>query len=236
MRASDRVEIETKRMRGRRVRAVPLLRLLGYYAVLIALGLLLIWLFPESRRAIAAPITEGGASITGRSSAMELATGDVGGLPPAGGETAAPFVGVQGFYLSSQSANALLANEFLVNYMGTEEAQRALYEADPRLPAFTSLAEEVSSDPIVAGFLASAQNGVPMPSMAETSLGWAAASASKASSTASHQWAGSCSDQPGLSESSGYCRSAVALTRRSGSRRTPRAELVPRSIPSVTAT
>ncbi len=104
MRASDRVEIETKRMRGRRVRAVPLLRLLGYYAVLIALGLLLIWLFPESRRAIAAPITEGGASITGRSSAMELATGDVGGLPPAGGERGrlflAAFAGVGALLLA----------------------------------------------------------------------------------------------------------------------------------------
>lgn len=80
MRASDRLEIETKRMRGRRVRAVPLLRLLGYYALLVALGLLLIWLFPDTRRAIAAPITEGGASISGRSSAMELAAGDIGGL------------------------------------------------------------------------------------------------------------------------------------------------------------
>src|SRR5690606_23254339 len=78
-------------------------------------------------------------------------------IPSAGGETAAPFVGVQGFYLSSQSENALLAQEFLVNYLATEDAQRALYEADPRIPAFTSLAEEVASDPIIAGFLASSQ-------------------------------------------------------------------------------
>jgi arabinogalactan oligomer / maltooligosaccharide transport system substrate-binding protein len=93
-------------------------------------------------------------------------------IPSAGGETAAPFVGVQGFYLSSQSENALLATEFLVNYLGTEDAQRALYEADPRIPAYSSLAEEVSSDPIIAGFLASAQNGVPMPSIPEMGSVW----------------------------------------------------------------
>jgi len=93
-------------------------------------------------------------------------------IPSAGGQTAAPFVGVQGFYLSSQSKNALLAQEFLVNYLGTEEAQRALYEADPRIPAWSTLATEVASDPIIAGFLASAQNGVPMPSIPEMGSVW----------------------------------------------------------------
>jgi arabinogalactan oligomer/maltooligosaccharide transport system substrate-binding protein len=93
-------------------------------------------------------------------------------IPSAGGETAAPFVGVQGFYLSSESKNALLAQEFLVNYLGTEDAQRALYEADPRIPAWSSLAEEVSSDPITAGFVASAKDGVPMPSIPEMGSVW----------------------------------------------------------------
>lgn len=96
----------------------------------------------------------------------------VSAMPTAGGQTAAPFVGVQGFYLSSQSKNTLLANEFLVNYMATEAAQRTLYEADPRVPALTSLAEEVSSDPITAGFVASAAGGVPMPSIPEMGSVW----------------------------------------------------------------
>ena len=93
-------------------------------------------------------------------------------IPSTGGEPAAPFVGVQGFYLSSQSENALIAQEFLVNYIATEEAQRALYEADPRIPAWSTLAEEVSSDPIIAGFLASSQNGVPMPAIPEMGSVW----------------------------------------------------------------
>ncbi|GIG55285.1 sugar ABC transporter substrate-binding protein [Demequina activiva] len=90
----------------------------------------------------------------------------------AGGEPAAPFVGVQGFYLSSQSDNALLANDFLVNYMATEDAQRTLYEADPRVPALTALAEEVSTDPVTAGFVESAALGVPMPSIPEMGNVW----------------------------------------------------------------
>ncbi len=93
-------------------------------------------------------------------------------IPSAGGQTAAPFVGVQGFYLSSQSKNSLLATEFLVNYLATEDAQRALYEADPRIPAHTALAEEVASDPIIAGFLASSQNGVPMPNIPQMGSVW----------------------------------------------------------------
>lgn len=94
-------------------------------------------------------------------------------IPSAGPETAAPFVGVQGFYVSAQSENALVANDFLTTYMATPEAMMALYEADPRIPAFTSVAEEVASDPVTAGFLASSQNGTPMPSIPEMGDVWA---------------------------------------------------------------
>ncbi|MFT3796886.1 sugar ABC transporter substrate-binding protein [Microbacterium sp.] len=93
-------------------------------------------------------------------------------IPSAGGETAAPFVGVQGFYISSQSKNQLVAQEFLTTYLATYDAQKALYEADPRIPAWTDLADEVSSDPVIAGFLASSKNGVPMPSIPEMGSVW----------------------------------------------------------------
>lgn len=93
-------------------------------------------------------------------------------IPSAGGETAAPFVGVQGFYVSSQSKNALVAQQFLTHYLATDEAQQALYDADPRLPAWNSVAEKVASDPVVAGFLASAANGVPQPSIPEMGSVW----------------------------------------------------------------
>ncbi|MEV5042193.1 MULTISPECIES: sugar ABC transporter substrate-binding protein [unclassified Microbacterium] len=93
-------------------------------------------------------------------------------IPSAGGETASPFVGVQGFYISAESANALVAQEFVTKYLATYEAQKALYEADPRIPAWSDLAEEVSSDPVIAGFAASAKNGVPMPSIPEMGSVW----------------------------------------------------------------
>ena len=116
-----------------------------------------------------APYTVAGPWVIPSYEGMNLA---VNPIPSAGGETAAPFVGVQGFFLSSQSQNPLLATDFLVNYLGTEDGQRALYEADPRIPALSAIAEEVSSDPIVGGFLASSQNGVPMPSIPEMGAVW----------------------------------------------------------------
>ena len=93
-------------------------------------------------------------------------------IPSAGGQTASPFVGVQGFYVSSQSENALLANEFLTTYMATEEAQQALYDADPRIPAFKSVAAKAAEDPVIAGFIASANAGVPMPNIPEMGDVW----------------------------------------------------------------
>ncbi|PFG41937.1 carbohydrate ABC transporter substrate-binding protein (CUT1 family) [Isoptericola jiangsuensis] len=102
-------------------------------------------------------------------------------VPSAGGETAAPFVGVQGFYLSAQSENKLVATQFLTNYITTDEAMQALYDADPRIPAFSSTAEAVSTDPVVAGFLAAAQQGAPMPSIPEMGDVWEHWNAAEAS-------------------------------------------------------
>ncbi len=93
-------------------------------------------------------------------------------IPSAGSETAAPFVGVQGFYLSAQSENAMLATDFLVNYMATEEAQTAIYESDPRPPAMNAVAESLADDPVLTGFLAAAENGAPMPSIPEMNSVW----------------------------------------------------------------
>jgi len=79
---------------------------------------------------------------------------------------------VQGFYLSAQSKNALVAQELMVNYLATDTAQKALYEADPRIPAWTTLADEVSSDAVIAGFIESSNNGVPMPNIPEMGSAW----------------------------------------------------------------
>nr|BFF21211.1 extracellular solute-binding protein [Promicromonospora thailandica] len=57
-------------------------------------------------------------------------------IPSAGGEPAQPFVGVAGFYVSAQSENALLANDFLVNYMATpRRSSRCTRRATARRPS-----------------------------------------------------------------------------------------------------
>ena len=93
-------------------------------------------------------------------------------IPTAGGQPALPFVGVQGFYVSAQSENSLLANDFLVNYIATDEAQLALYEAGDRPPALKSAAEEAAADPITAGFAAVGNDALPMPSIPEMGSVW----------------------------------------------------------------
>jgi arabinogalactan oligomer/maltooligosaccharide transport system substrate-binding protein len=94
-------------------------------------------------------------------------------IPSAGGGESQPFVGVQGFFISAKSENALLANEFVVNYLGTEDVQLAMYEAGGRAPALTAAVDKISDDPIVAGFAAVGANGVPMPSIPAMDSVWA---------------------------------------------------------------
>ena len=93
-------------------------------------------------------------------------------IPSAGGSPAQPFVGVQGFVVSAKSKNALAANEFLVNYIGSEKVQSELYEVGGRAPALTTAFEAASADPITAGFGAVAAEAVPMPSIPQMGKVW----------------------------------------------------------------
>jgi arabinogalactan oligomer/maltooligosaccharide transport system substrate-binding protein len=115
------------------------------------------------------PFIIGGPWMLASFPGLELA---VDPIPSAGGEPAQPFVGVQGFYINAKSENALLANDFLVNYMATEDAQMALYEAGDRPPALTAAADTASADPITAGFREVGASAVPMPSIPEMGSLW----------------------------------------------------------------
>jgi len=115
------------------------------------------------------PYILGGPWMLGSFEGLDLA---IDPIPSAGGEPAQPFTGVQGFYLNAQSANQLLATDFLVNYMATVEAQVALYEAGDRTPALVAAADQVSSDPIAAGFREVGADAVPMPSIPEMGSVW----------------------------------------------------------------
>ncbi|MFT0761861.1 extracellular solute-binding protein [Scrofimicrobium sp. R131] len=93
-------------------------------------------------------------------------------VPSAGGQEARPFAGVQGFYLSAKAQNPLLATNFLTNYMATEDAQYALYEAGGRPPALKAAADKAAQDPITAGFMKAGENALPMPSIPEMASVW----------------------------------------------------------------
>lgn len=94
-------------------------------------------------------------------------------IPQAGTEKPTPFVGVQGFFVSAKSENPLAANEFVVNYLGTEEVQLALYEAGGRPPALTSAFEIASKEnPDVGAYGEIGKTGIPMPAIPEMGAVW----------------------------------------------------------------
>jgi len=94
-------------------------------------------------------------------------------LPSAGGQEARPFVGVNGFFLSSKSTNALAATNFIVNYLSTEDAQMALFEVGGRPPALISAYDTAAAaDPDVAAFGSIGQTGAPMPAIPEMGAVW----------------------------------------------------------------
>lgn len=86
---------------------------------------------------------------------------------------AAPFLGVQAFFLSASARNLTFAQEFLTNYVLREEDQLTLAEAGGRLPAVSAAAQtyaEGNAD--VAGFAAAGENAVPMPNIPAMNAVW----------------------------------------------------------------
>lgn len=93
-------------------------------------------------------------------------------IPSPSSEPASPFAGVKGFFVNQYSQNKVAANDFLVNYIGTVDVQVALFESGGVLPALTAAAEQVSSDPIIAGFKAAGEQAVPMPAIPAMGKVW----------------------------------------------------------------
>lgn len=96
----------------------------------------------------------------------------VDSIPAPGKSAASPFAGVKGFFVNEYSQNKVAANDFLVNFIGTDDVQIALFESGGVLPALSSAATAVSSDPIVAGFLAAGEEAVPMPAIPAMGMVW----------------------------------------------------------------
>lgn len=115
------------------------------------------------------PFIVGGPWMLDKFKKLSLA---IDAVPSAGGSKASPFVGVQGFFISAQSKNAIVANDFLTNYIATTDVQYAMYQAGQRTPALKSAAEKAAGDALSAGFAKVAEDAVPMPSIPEMASVW----------------------------------------------------------------
>lgn len=96
-------------------------------------------------------------------------------IPSVQGGEPRPFIGVQGFMISSFAENPLFAQTFVLDFMATEEAQTALFAAGGRPPAHNAAFDKIAADdPNIAGFGEAGRNGYPMPAIPEMGSVWQA--------------------------------------------------------------
>jgi maltose/maltodextrin transport system substrate-binding protein len=93
--------------------------------------------------------------------------------PKIDGRQGGPFVGVLGAMLSTASPNKELANEFMENYLLSIEGLKAVNAHVPLgVPANKAFYAELKGDPLIAGTMAAAQGGTPMPNNPEMTRFW----------------------------------------------------------------
>jgi maltose-binding protein MalE len=95
-------------------------------------------------------------------------------IPPLEGGTPHVFIGVQGFMISADAPNGLAAQTFLHDFMATEDAQLAMFEAGGRPPAHLGAFETAAADPDIQGFGEAGINGDPLPSIPQMGSVWQA--------------------------------------------------------------
>lgn len=96
---------------------------------------------------------------------------EIAPLPAGPAGDSLPFLGGQAFFVNAFSQNGLLAQAFLTEFMATEPAMRALFEADPRPSAFLAV-REAPNDPDMEKFGAAGAKAVPMPNIPQMSAVW----------------------------------------------------------------
>ncbi len=93
-------------------------------------------------------------------------------IPSAGGQTAAQFSGVRGVMLSANSDNPVAATKFIVEYLGSETAQTALFQSSGRIPANLAALEAAGDSKIPSQFGAAGVNSMPMPAIPAMNSVW----------------------------------------------------------------
>jgi arabinogalactan oligomer/maltooligosaccharide transport system substrate-binding protein len=98
---------------------------------------------------------------------------EITGLPTIAGGQMKPFLGVQMFYVSAKAKNAILAQEFVTNYVPRKDVQLALFEAGGRPPALTEAYDEVAAkDKDVKAWFEAGKEGKPMPNIPAMNSVW----------------------------------------------------------------
>ena len=90
-------------------------------------------------------------------------------LPTLNDSPMSPFVGVRGFYVSEFGESKAIAEEFLLSFIATDETMLALFDADPRGPAWLPIVDQATG---FEAFAASAANGLFMPNVPEMGSVW----------------------------------------------------------------
>jgi maltose/maltodextrin transport system substrate-binding protein len=98
----------------------------------------------------------------------------VAAIPTIGGKSPKVFVGVQGFEISAFSANKVLANLFVKDFLINKDVMHQLYVLGNRPPAYLPALADLSGNADIQGFAASAANGIPMPKISQMDSVWSA--------------------------------------------------------------
>ncbi|GAA4705086.1 extracellular solute-binding protein [Kocuria gwangalliensis] len=94
-------------------------------------------------------------------------------VPPAGGEEARPFAGVQAFFVNANASNPVAAQDFAANYLTRPESQTAMYESTDRPPASEVAIENMKDDPLRSAYAEIATTALPMPAIPAMGAVWA---------------------------------------------------------------
>jgi maltose/maltodextrin transport system substrate-binding protein/arabinogalactan oligomer/maltooligosaccharide transport system substrate-binding protein len=107
-----------------------------------------------------------------RTSGVKYAISDIPAGPAGVGK---PLVGGNGFMISAyiDDNRRLVAESFLLDFMAAEEPMKAMYDADPRAPAFIKTLEALE-DADLQAFQHAGEVGVPMPQIPEMTSVWGA--------------------------------------------------------------
>jgi arabinogalactan oligomer / maltooligosaccharide transport system substrate-binding protein len=117
--------------------------------------------------------------ITGPWAAPSIAEGlgedgySIYSIPSIGGETPVQFLGARGFYISSKTQDQLYVQKFLVDYIGTADVQKEIYDIGGRIPAHKEAFAAAADDKITKGFGDAGVNAQPMPAIPAMGSVWA---------------------------------------------------------------